>query len=108
MDKPKIEIAFAHTAFIGFRPCWFYFVPRVVWAKDEYGWSFTFYWLIFFVHAERIQEEPEEQHGIWLKKSALEEDGPTCYYPDCNCPFDAPADPDWCARGFKHGKKGGR
>lgn len=21
-----------------------------------------------------------------------------CRYPDCNCPFDAPADPNWCAR----------
>ena len=21
-----------------------------------------------------------------------------CTYPDCNCPFDAPADPSWCAR----------
>lgn len=23
-----------------------------------------------------------------------------CTYPDCNCPFDAPADPNWCARGL--------
>jgi len=22
----------------------------------------------------------------------------TCSYPSCNCPFDAPADPNWCAR----------
>lgn len=21
-----------------------------------------------------------------------------CNYPDCNCPLDAPADPNWCAR----------
>lgn len=28
----------------------------------------------------------------------------TCNYPDCNCPFDAPADPNWCARGLP--KKG--
>lgn len=27
--------------------------------------------------------------------------GEVCSYPDCNCPFDAPADPNWCARGFK-------
>ena len=26
-----------------------------------------------------------------------------CIYPECNCPFDAPADPKWCARGFKRG-----
>jgi hypothetical protein len=24
----------------------------------------------------------------------------TCRYPDCSCPFDAPADPNWCARGL--------
>ncbi len=24
-----------------------------------------------------------------------------CNYPDCNCPLDAPADPNWCARGYK-------
>jgi hypothetical protein len=23
-----------------------------------------------------------------------------CSYPKCNCPFDAPSDPNWCARGF--------
>ena len=23
-----------------------------------------------------------------------------CTYPMCNCPFDAPADPNWCARGL--------
>jgi hypothetical protein len=23
-----------------------------------------------------------------------------CTYPKCNCPFDAPADPNWCARGY--------
>lgn len=22
----------------------------------------------------------------------------TCSYPSCHCPFDAPADPNWCAR----------
>ncbi len=25
-----------------------------------------------------------------------------CTYPDCNCPFDAPADPNWCAKGLPH------
>lgn len=25
-----------------------------------------------------------------------------CNYPHCNCPFDAPADPNWCARGLPH------
>lgn len=23
-----------------------------------------------------------------------------CTYPKCNCPFDAPSDPNWCARGL--------
>jgi len=26
----------------------------------------------------------------------------TCTYPRCTCPFDAPADPNWCARGLPH------
>lgn len=26
--------------------------------------------------------------------------GGVCRYPDCNCPFDAPADQNWCARGL--------
>lgn len=25
---------------------------------------------------------------------------PTCTYPKCSCPFDAPSDPNWCARGL--------
>lgn len=28
-----------------------------------------------------------------------------CVYPDCNCPFDAPADPNWCARGLPNEEK---
>lgn len=24
----------------------------------------------------------------------------TCRYPGCSCPFDAPADPEWCALGL--------
>lgn len=26
-----------------------------------------------------------------------------CTYPHCNCPFDAPAEQNWCARGLKKG-----
>ena len=26
--------------------------------------------------------------------------GGICTYPDCKCPFDAPSDPNWCAKGF--------
>ena len=25
---------------------------------------------------------------------------PVCDYPNCNCPFDAPTDPNWCAKGL--------
>lgn len=56
----------------------------------------------------------DRQHDAWDRaKSALQafdatNGGPVCSYPDCNCPFDAPADPDWCARGFRHEKKGVR
>ena len=28
-----------------------------------------------------------------------------CSYPRCTCPFDAPADPNWCARGLPHKEK---
>lgn len=28
--------------------------------------------------------------------------GGVCIYPDCHCPFDAPADPNWCAKGLPH------
>lgn len=30
-----------------------------------------------------------------------------CAYPDCACPFDAPADPTWCARGLPRAAKPG-
>lgn len=25
---------------------------------------------------------------------------PRCTYPECSCPHDPPANPNWCARGF--------
>ena len=42
---------------------------------------------------------PKEEEEIREPVKAL------CNYPECNCPFDAPADPNWCARGLA--KKGG-
>jgi len=42
-----------------------------------------------------------------LSKARAMKDGKFCSYPDCNCPFDAPADPSWCARGYPHKTKGG-
>jgi len=29
----------------------------------------------------------------------------SCNYPKCNCPFDAPADPNWCARRLPRGSR---
>lgn len=29
-----------------------------------------------------------------------------CRYPACNCPLDAPADAEWCARGLPHDPRG--
>lgn len=58
-----------------------------------------------------------ERHGHmapgWVKvaRAALGSSSPSisgtqfCSYPDCNCPFDAPSDPDWCARGLTHDRK---
>ncbi len=34
---------------------------------------------------------------IESRRTALPE---RCTYPNCNCPFDAPGDPNWCARGL--------
>ena len=28
--------------------------------------------------------------------------GGVCIYPECHCPFDAPDDPNWCAKGLPH------
>jgi hypothetical protein len=58
-----------------------------------------------------IAAAPAGEHAAARLKAALElvaragnAEFPTppqrCSYPDCNCPFDAPADPNWCARGF--------
>lgn len=65
-------------------------------------------------------------YGLWLPEWAIavgNEQAPTvndlraaidaakggehCRYPDCNCPFDAPADPNWCAKGLPQKAKGG-
>ena len=32
--------------------------------------------------------------------------GEYCRYPECECPFDAPADPTWCAKGLPRQAKG--
>ena len=40
------------------------------------------------------------------EKAASDEKPKTCSYPHCNCPFDAPADPNWCARGLPHNAGG--
>lgn len=41
------------------------------------------------------EDLPEKVKAVYLAKA-------TCKYPNCNCPFDAPGDPNWCARGLPH------
>lgn len=42
--------------------------------------------------------QPEQ----WAAMQPEAEPEMRCSYPDCNCPFDAPGDPNWCARGLPH------
>jgi hypothetical protein len=49
-----------------------------------------------FVPLDGFPKE-EEESNVPAKK--------LCTYPKCTCPFDAPADPNWCARGLA--KNGG-
>jgi hypothetical protein len=44
-----------------------------------------------------LTDEQEAKPSAWPRK-----EGQYCNYPDCNCPFDAPDDPNWCARGWPH------
>lgn len=50
-----------------------------------------------------------EHEAIRTKHAAIDaaKGGEHCRYPDCGCPFDAPADPTWCAKGLPHQTKGG-
>lgn len=41
-------------------------------------------------------------HGRWWEKKKIVLTTRYCMYPECECPFDAPADPNWCARGYPH------
>lgn len=36
--------------------------------------------------------------------AAAEQRQQYCSYPKCTCPFDAPSDPNWCARGLPRGE----
>ena len=58
---------------------------------DGTGWGHA--WSAPIVEIERAD---------WDRFIALLSGQPAgvCVYPDCNCPFDAPADPNWCARGL--------
>lgn len=40
-------------------------------------------------------EDLRQQHA-----GTPEAEQPVCTYPQCRCPFDAPGDPNWCARGL--------
>lgn len=52
--------------------------------------------------AERMPEFEKDYEFVSEALANLQAAKPaqTCNYPDCNCPFDAPADPSWCARGL--------
>ena len=41
--------------------------------------------------------------GFPMKEEEITTPAPKCTYPKCHCPFDAPADPNWCARGYAKG-----
>lgn len=51
---------------------------------------------LWFVPLDGFPKEEEESR---------EPEKKLCTYPKCTCPFDAPADPNWCARGLA--KNGG-
>jgi hypothetical protein len=50
--------------------------------------------------------EKQNQKDQQAEPASKPKDGPTCNYPECTCPFDAPADPNWCARGYPKQAKG--
>jgi hypothetical protein len=68
-------------------------------------WPGTELWIPRF--SPRTRRYGVESLIKWIKPSVETEQIPgvtketrRCSYPDCNCPFDAPADPKWCARGY--------
>jgi hypothetical protein len=54
-----------------------------------------------FITKHNLQRHFAETARAWDAPKAPE-DIQYCTYPDCNCPFDAPADPNWCARSLPH------
>jgi hypothetical protein len=64
----------------------------------HYGHSCEACEAIDFARLERIEREHfgdfERQTGVYASPAKY------CTYPSCTCPFDAPADPNWCARGL--------
>ena len=82
-DFPHLEGSY-HTA----GKDWYYFDDEAESAWQ--GWK---------ARAARGAAAPaEQQQQPEAKGSTL-----FCTYPKCNCPFDAPADPNWCARGLAKG-----
>lgn len=49
---------------------------------------------------ERVTGKPLDEIIDNLAPFRAEATKSICNYPDCNCPLDAPTDPNWCARGF--------
>lgn len=58
--------------------------------------------------AFEFKREPQQDHFQTLDELADEieqlaargKPAQHCTYPDCRCPFDAPSDPSWCAKGL--------
>lgn len=55
------------------------------------------YWAPRIARAVLRAAEPQQMQAT--KQTA-------CTYPVCNCPFDAPSDPNWCARGLQRAAGG--
>lgn len=53
---------------------------------------------------EQIARQAWYQAGRKCEHKVAKHEPQYCTYPKCRCPFDAPADPNWCARGLPHKK----
>lgn len=71
---------------------------RVLWQDDEgVRWVPEASWQRALTEIQSLETKlyfPASQSATPLGGNVR------CSYPDCNCPFDAPPDPEWCARGL--------
>lgn len=64
-------------------------------------------WPVYAAPKPSALDEMAAQAASWVGNRAVGASpalgapyGEKCNYPKCTCPFDAPADPNWCARGL--------